>query len=317
MQHRSPGMNGLDPWARLLFIAMWNWADDFGRGTASPKELGGFAFPHDEDITATDIRRWLGEIRRAFDVVFYEVDGRPYYYIPSWEKHQKIDKRSQPKYPAPEEGRPWDPEPVKTKEPGPELLKLQLSESIAGSSAEPAESSADAAEVSALEIGTGEQGNRGSTSVPAVGGLTDRNARAYAKAPPAQPEDFLARKVIHDIPRYANAPGWVRRHLVPLVAAAMRAGFGAQAISGYAVMVMSEGRYRDDQHIPELRGALSRLSRDATLGTACRACGLDPGDCPCRATPAADRPWTEQDQADFEAALAHLGVTADELDRGA
>lgn len=107
----SPAMAGLDPWVRLLYIAMWNWADDSGRGTANPRELGGFAFPNDEDITSADIRRILGEVRRAFGVVFYEVGGRPYYWIPSWDKHQKIDKRSLPKHPAPEDGTPWNPDP--------------------------------------------------------------------------------------------------------------------------------------------------------------------------------------------------------------
>lgn len=107
----SPVMAGLDPWVRLLYIAMWNWADDSGRGTAIPKELGSFAFPNDDDISAADVRRMLGGVRRAFGVVFYEVDGRPYYYIPTWDKHQKIDKRSLPRYPGPEQGTPWNPDP--------------------------------------------------------------------------------------------------------------------------------------------------------------------------------------------------------------
>lgn len=107
----SPGMKGLDPYARLLFMAMWNWADDAGRGSANPGELLGFAFPYDEDLTAKDIRRMLGGIRRAFGVDFYEVGGRQYFSIPSWEKHQKIDKRSGPKHPAPEEGVPYNPDP--------------------------------------------------------------------------------------------------------------------------------------------------------------------------------------------------------------
>jgi hypothetical protein len=110
----SPGNRGLEPLARLLFMAMWNWADDTGRGSAVPGELLGFAFPHDEDLTAKDIRRMLGGIRRAFGVEFYEVGGRPYFFIPTWEKHQKIDKRSGAKHPAPEEGTPYNPDPEDT-----------------------------------------------------------------------------------------------------------------------------------------------------------------------------------------------------------
>ena len=100
-----------DPWARLLYIAMWNWADDFGRGTANPKELAGFAFPNDESITAADIRRMLGGIRRGFGVKFYKLGGRTYYAIPSWGLHQKVDHRATTsRHPSPDEGDDWDPD---------------------------------------------------------------------------------------------------------------------------------------------------------------------------------------------------------------
>ncbi len=97
----SPGVETLDPFARLLFVAMWNWADDYGVGVANPRELLGFAFPLDEQITVGDVRGWLDDIARVFGVEFYEVDRRAYYAIPSWEKHQKIDRRSTRKFPGP------------------------------------------------------------------------------------------------------------------------------------------------------------------------------------------------------------------------
>lgn len=105
----SPDVEGMSPWARLLYIAMWNFADDAGRGSALPRELAGFAFPRD-NFDSADIRRVLGEVRRGFGVTFYKVNGRPYYCIPTWSKHQKIDKRSTPKYPAPGDGQEYDPE---------------------------------------------------------------------------------------------------------------------------------------------------------------------------------------------------------------
>lgn len=133
----SPGHEGLDPWARLLYIAMWNWADDFGRGVAHPKELAAFAFPNDDTIGSTDIRRMLGGIRRAFGVEFYTVGGRPFFSIPTWDKHQKIDKRSQPRYPAPDEGDPYDPDPIQA----PDQRKTNGSTVHIESSENPAESS--------------------------------------------------------------------------------------------------------------------------------------------------------------------------------
>jgi hypothetical protein len=167
-----------DPWARLLFIAMWNWADDNGRGTANAKELAGFAFPNDDKIEPSDVRRMLGGIRRAFGVDFYVIDGRPYYAIPSWDRHQKIDKRGTGKYPGPEQGEPWDPDPS-----GPPDLRRSGSRSV---SAESSEGSAESTPTPPRKpgAGTGEQGNRGSTTSATADALTLTEI-----TPPAPDED--------------------------------------------------------------------------------------------------------------------------------
>ena len=146
----SPGIEDLPFEWRLLFIAMWNWADDYGRGTAEPRELMGFAFPRDENMTLGEFRRGLDGIRRVFGVKFYKVARRPYYCIPSWERHQKVDKRSKSsRYPAPEDGQPFDP------------LNGQVISDNTESSMEPAEDSGEPAEVSGKfppwNRGTGEQ----------------------------------------------------------------------------------------------------------------------------------------------------------------
>ncbi|MFB9776145.1 hypothetical protein [Brevibacterium otitidis] len=144
----SPGIETIDPMWRLLYIAMWNWADDTGRGKAEARELMGFAFPRDEDMTLGEFRRGLGEVRRVFGVNFYRVDGRSYYSIPSWEKHQKIDKRSSSRWPAPEDGEPYDP-----------TVKPQVRPPLGGHSEEPAENPPNPRRESGA--GTGEQRNRG------------------------------------------------------------------------------------------------------------------------------------------------------------
>ena len=103
----SPSTAKASPWARLLFIAMWNWADDFGRGTANIKELEGFAFPNDDTFTdrsgnTVNFRELVAEVSECFGVVLYEVDGRPYFAIPTWDSHQRNEKRAkQSKYPPP------------------------------------------------------------------------------------------------------------------------------------------------------------------------------------------------------------------------
>lgn len=108
----SPGIENISPWARLLFIAMWNWADDAGRGTCQLRELQAFAFPYDEDApevaTPAGFRRTLAEVRDQYGVLFYKVGGRPFYAIPSWRRHQRNERSAKSRYPAPEEGQEWD-----------------------------------------------------------------------------------------------------------------------------------------------------------------------------------------------------------------
>lgn len=104
----SPDTAKAGPWSRLLFIALWNWADDYGRGTANMKELEGFAFPNDSVFAdrsgnTVQFRDIVAEVAECFGVMFYEVSGRPYYAIPSWEEHQRNERRAkQSKYPSPQ-----------------------------------------------------------------------------------------------------------------------------------------------------------------------------------------------------------------------
>ena len=172
----SPGLPP-DPWERLLYMAMWNWADDNGVGTANPRELLGFAFPNDENITVEDLRRMLVGIRRAFGVVFYTVANRPYYSIPSWEKHQKFDRRSKGKYPGPDQAETYlydDAPPVDQREPVEPRSNFEDSTDTRGNSTSPRRDSV---------AGTGEQGNRGTGETPQPPAADERAAIVPIKPP--------------------------------------------------------------------------------------------------------------------------------------
>jgi hypothetical protein len=96
------------PWARLLFLAMLNWADDEGVGTANPKELAAFAFPNDEEIDSRRTTVLLREVSRSFEVVFYTVGGRPYFAMTDWHKHQKVNNPAKEYYhPRPDQAETW------------------------------------------------------------------------------------------------------------------------------------------------------------------------------------------------------------------
>ena len=167
----SPSTAKASPWARLLFIAMWNWADDYGRGTANLKELEGFAFPNDDTFTdrsgnTVQFRALVAEVAECFGVVMYEADGRRYYAIPTWEDHQRNERRAkQSKYPDP----PASPQ-VNTTE-----------RNMHGISATEERKPADPPNSSGL--GTGEQGNRGTGEQGSRG-----TSSAHADAAPAEPE---------------------------------------------------------------------------------------------------------------------------------
>jgi len=110
---RSPSTGHASPWARLLYIAMWNWADDWGRAEWTPRELLGFAFPHDTDDPCDDLNfpTLVQEVSRKFSIKFYRCGERRFYAVDNWDEHQKVPKRVESKFPAPD-----DPECVPDKE---------------------------------------------------------------------------------------------------------------------------------------------------------------------------------------------------------
>lgn len=105
----SPGTSRASLRGRLFFIALWNWADDWGVGDAHPLRLLSFAFPNDEsaDVQPRNFRLLASEVSECFDVQWYEVDGRAFYAIPSWEAHQRTEKKAKRKNPPPDQADSW------------------------------------------------------------------------------------------------------------------------------------------------------------------------------------------------------------------
>jgi hypothetical protein len=86
--------------ARLLFIGMWNFADDAGVIPYKPRDIRARVFPADDDVTSEVVRRLIGELVKADLLYPYEGDdGEKYLVVTGW-KHQKIEKPTY-KYPKP------------------------------------------------------------------------------------------------------------------------------------------------------------------------------------------------------------------------
>jgi hypothetical protein len=89
----------LSAFARLVFIGLWNFVDDAGRMEFSTKKLKMLILPSD----SADMSKLLGEIRGKKLITVYQVEGKEYLQVNGFEKHQKIDKRTASKLPAPAE----------------------------------------------------------------------------------------------------------------------------------------------------------------------------------------------------------------------
>jgi hypothetical protein len=89
--------------ARLLYIALWNLADERGRLNGDPVWIKGQVFSYDDDLDVPAVTKLLDELA-ACDVgavVPYEVDGDPYLYLPKLAKHQRLDRTVPSRLPEP------------------------------------------------------------------------------------------------------------------------------------------------------------------------------------------------------------------------
>lgn len=90
--------------ARLLYIGLWNLADEWCRLNGDPQWIKGQIFAYDDDIDAGYVSKLLAELEnpQLGAVMAYEASGDPYLYLPKLGRHQRLE-----------------PEKVKSRLPGP------------------------------------------------------------------------------------------------------------------------------------------------------------------------------------------------------
>jgi hypothetical protein len=79
--------------ARLLYIGLWNIADDRGVFQWRPGQILIQLFPYDRELSPANIEEWLSKLEGINDIVKFEEDGKEFGYIPNFSKHQDIKKR--------------------------------------------------------------------------------------------------------------------------------------------------------------------------------------------------------------------------------
>lgn len=97
----SEDFTGLPKLARLTFLGLLNYADDYGRFKANPSLIKAAVWPLDDDVTGEEVLDHLDFMVGREMLRRYEVEGREYFEFVNWGKHQRVDKPSKSDIPAP------------------------------------------------------------------------------------------------------------------------------------------------------------------------------------------------------------------------
>lgn len=84
--------------ARLLFIGLWNFCDDYGVCLDSNRKILGEVFPFDENISEKRLEKWKNELITNKLVIPVEYDSTKYLIIRSWFEHQIVPNPSKRRY---------------------------------------------------------------------------------------------------------------------------------------------------------------------------------------------------------------------------
>ena len=94
---RSDTIDSLSWFEEVLFYRLMVNCDDYGRFDGRPAIIKGSCFPL-KDITNKDVEKALNKLSAVGLVRGYEVQGRPFLQLATWEQHQQI-RAKKSKYP--------------------------------------------------------------------------------------------------------------------------------------------------------------------------------------------------------------------------
>lgn len=77
--------------ARLLYIGLWNLADEHGRLRGDVRFIRGRVFPYDDDLSIADVGELLNELAVVGKLVQYRTATGTYIYLPNLGKHQRLE----------------------------------------------------------------------------------------------------------------------------------------------------------------------------------------------------------------------------------
>lgn len=96
----SPEIDQLNWFEEVVFYRLIVSADDYGCFDGRATVLKNTLFPTKDNITKSAIENAISKMARLGLVRPYEVDGRPYLFLPTWKLHQRVRNKNR-KYPLP------------------------------------------------------------------------------------------------------------------------------------------------------------------------------------------------------------------------
>lgn len=111
----------LETWERLLFIGLWNFADDEGYMPYSPKRIKMQVFPGD----SLEVSRGVQSLISIGAVELFDSEYGQVLHVSKWSKHQKVSNPSKSKYSTVDLA-PLDGKPRKQAVPEQETLEVPL-----------------------------------------------------------------------------------------------------------------------------------------------------------------------------------------------
>lgn len=87
--------------SRLTFQGLWCLADDQGRLRDDARVIAGELWPQEDDVTWREVEEDLAALGALEFINRYAVDDVGYLQVGNWHVHQKINKATASKYPAP------------------------------------------------------------------------------------------------------------------------------------------------------------------------------------------------------------------------
>jgi len=98
----SDSIDQLSAFQEIFFYRLIVNCDDYGRMDARPKILASRLFPL-KDLRTNQIEDALRALTSAELVILYEVDGKPFLQMKTWDRHQQVRARKS-KYPSADDG---------------------------------------------------------------------------------------------------------------------------------------------------------------------------------------------------------------------